>query len=67
VYVLCGFAPLPQGTDMSYDLYFWQQDDSCQLAPEYVIDRFSNGEYVQGIEPLPVDAGQMRGSAVFKQ
>ncbi len=40
---------------MSYDLYFWKQTTACLSAPENVIQRFLEGQAVEGIEPLPVE------------
>jgi hypothetical protein len=56
MFVASPLKHLLQATAMSYDLYFWQQNISCQLAPEHVVEHLCKGEYVQGVERLPVYA-----------
>ncbi|CAD73707.1 hypothetical protein RB4304 [Rhodopirellula baltica SH 1] len=50
---------------MSYDLYFWKQTSDCTLAPDVVIQRFSESQSVDGIVPMDTAAVIARLKAEF--
>jgi hypothetical protein len=39
---------------MSYDLDFWKYKDGTRLQHQEVYERLSNGDQVDGLEPLPI-------------
>jgi hypothetical protein len=40
---------------VSYDLNFWKQNPTVRLNPQEIYERLCNGEYVEGLETLPID------------
>ena len=41
---------------MSYDLDFWKEKPGIKLDPQTTYERLSDGEWVEGLEELPIEA-----------
>lgn len=52
---------------MSYDLNFWRQRPSFEADPSLVYEKLSEGEHVEGLEALPIDAILARIAEVFSE
>jgi hypothetical protein len=50
---------------MSYDLNFWKYKTDTRLDHQLVYERLSNGEYVVGLEDIPVQAIRERVGEEF--
>lgn len=52
---------------MSYDLDFWRYKLGVVLDHQYVYERLSNSEYVEGLESLPIESMLARVKEVFSE
>jgi hypothetical protein len=50
---------------MGYDLDFWKYKPHVSMDHQHVCERLSNGEYVEGLEELPITESIERVEAVF--
>ena len=50
---------------MSYDLDFWKYRNGVSLEHHSVYERLSDGEYVEGVEDLPIEAMLLRLKEIF--
>jgi hypothetical protein len=52
---------------MSYDLNFWREKPGIKLDPQMTYEQLSHGEWVEGLEDLPIEQILKRIQEAFTQ